>query len=80
MFVDSTNLFYSHINIKDLFYAINVEYKKKVNISKPINYQFTLRKLNLNYFFKHEIPLKLHVLMIQNNTAERKYSINFFWE
>ena len=55
--------------------------KKWVSDLKPINYQLTLKKLNVHYFikiFKNEIPLKLPALMNCNNNVEKKSSVQFF--
>ena len=75
MFTDDTNFFYSHKNIKDLFYTINSELEKisqwfKTN-KLSINIKKTKFTLYHEKYFKDEIPLKLPALM--NST---KYSIS----
>ena len=82
MFVDDTN-FYSHKNIKGLFYSITVNSeleeisrwykanKLSVNIKRT---KFTLFHKN---YFRDEIPIKLSVLIISNDNIERKSSIKF---
>ena len=81
MFADDTNLFYSHANIKTLFYVVNKELTK-------LNEWFACNKLSLNngktkYTFFHklrkrdDIPLKLPKLLINNQIINRESSLKF---
>ena len=81
MFANNTNLFYSHRDIKTLFFTINEELEK-------LGDWFTANRLSLNikktkYTFLHKnsvkdnIPLKLPDLHISNKSIERKSSIKF---
>ena len=82
MFVDDTNLFSSHSNIKNLFNNVNLELNK-------VAVWFKVNKLSLNegktkYTFFHKfrqkdnIPLKLPILAINGKVIERTTSIRFF--
>ena len=81
MFADDTNFFYSHKNIKGLFYTVNSELenisqwfkanKLSVNIKKT---KFTLFHKNSS---KNDIPVKLPALMVGSNNIERTSSIKF---
>ena len=81
MFVDHTNLFFDHKDIKHLFTVVN---KELVNIKD----KFTAKKLSLNaekskYPFFHKpskkdnIPLCLSKLIITNYKIQREASIKF---
>ena len=81
MFVDDTNLFFNHKDIKHLFTVVN---NKLVNIKD----WFTANNLSLNvgkktiYSFFHKpsknnIPLSLPKRMINNYELQRKESIKF---
>ena len=81
MFADDTNFFYSHKNIKALFYTVISELEKisqwlKAN-KLSMKIKKTMFKLFHKNYFKDEIPLKLPALMIGNNNIERKSSIKF---
>ena len=81
MFVDDTDLFYTHSNSQKLFSTMNEELAS-------INQWFTSNKLSLNaektkyYFFhkpskKDDIPLMLPKLTISNHVIERQEFIKF---
>ena len=78
MFADETNFFYSHANIKGLFYTVNSEFEK-ISQFKANNLLISIKKTKFIWFhknsFKDEIPLKLTALMIGDNSIKRKSSI-----
>ena len=69
MFADDTNFFYSHKNIKVLFYTVNSELEK-------ISQWFKANKLSIN-IKKTKFTLKLPALMVGSNNIERTFSIKF---
>ena len=82
MFDDNTNSLYFYKNIEVVFLHC------KFNNLKKINQWFKAKKLPITIeetkftsfhksFFKDEIPLKLPVLIIENNDIEIKYLIKF---
>ena len=81
MFVDDTNLFYSHKNIHQLFAKVNEELEKigdwfkanKLSLNNK-NTKYTLFHKNS---IKDDLPLKLPDLKIANNEIERKKAIKF---
>ena len=79
MFADDTNFFYSHKNIKGLFYTVNSELEKISQWFKANKLSINIKKIKFTLFhensFNDEIPLKLPALMIGNNNIERKSSI-----
>ena len=82
MFADGTNFFYSHKNIKGLFYTVNSELEKISQWFKANKLSINIKKTKFTLFhknsFKYEIPLKRPALMTGNNTIERKSSIRFW--
>ena len=81
MFADDTNFFYSHKNIKALFYTVISELEKisqwlKAN-KLSMKIKKTMFKLFHKNYFKDEIPLKLPALMIGNNNIEKKSPIKY---
>ena len=80
MFADDTNFFYSHKNIKGLFYTVNSELEK-ISQFKANKLLISIKKTKFILFhkssFKDEIPLKLTALMIGDNSIKRKSSIKF---
>ena len=81
MFADDSNFFYSHKNIKGLFYTVNSELEKISQWFKANKLSINIKKTKFTLFhknsFKDETPLKLPALMIGNNNIERKSSIKF---
>ena len=81
MFADDFMCFYSHRNIKGLFYTVNSELEKVSQWFKANKLSINIKKTKLTLFhknyFKDEIPLKLPALMIGNNNIERKSPIKF---
>ena len=65
-------LFYSHKNVKVLFYTVN---------SEKISHWFTINITKFTLFhknsFQNDIPVKLSALMIDSNNIERTSSIKF---
>ena len=63
MFTDGTILFYSHKNIKGLFYTVNSELEKISQWFKAKKLSINIKKTKFTLFhknyFKDEIPLKL---------------------
>ena len=81
MLADETNFFYSHENIKGLFYTVNSELEKISQWFKANKLSINIKKTRFTLFhknyFKDEIPLKLPALMIGNYNFERISSIKF---
>ena len=81
MFADDTNFFYSHKNVKDLFYTVNSELEKISQWFKANKLSINIKKTKFTLFhknsFKDEIQLKLPALMIGNNNTKRKSLIEF---
>ena len=80
MFVDDTN-FYSHKNIKGLFYTVNSELEEISRWYKASKLSINIKRTKFTLFhknyFRDEIPIKLSVLIISNDNIERKSSIKF---
>ena len=68
MFADDTNFFYSHKNIKVLFYTVNSELENISQLFKAILHKNS---------FKYGIPLKLPALMVGSNNIEGTSSTKF---
>ena len=81
MFADDTNLFYSHRNIKTLFYTVNKELEHINEWFKSNKLSLNVRKTNYIFFHKKrkkdDIPLKLPELLINNNRIDRVNSTKF---
>ena len=81
MFADDTNLFYSHKNIKGVFYTVNSELEKISQCFKANKLSINIKKTKFTLFHKNslkdKISLKLPVLMIDNKNTKRKSSIKF---
>ena len=81
MFADDTNFFYSHKNIKGLFYTVNSELEKISQWFKANKLSINIKKTKFTLFhknsFKDDIPVKPPALMIGSNNIERKSSIKF---
>ena len=81
MFADDTNFFYSHKNIKGLFYTANSELEKISQWFKANKLSINIKKTNFTLFHKNsskdDIPVKLPALMVGNNNIERASSIKF---
>ena len=79
MFADDSNFFYSHKNIRGLFYTVNSELEKTSKWFKANKLSINIKKTKFILFhqfsFKDEISLKLPVLMIGTNNIARKSSI-----
>ena len=76
MFADDSNLFYSHRDIKIIFFeVVNKElrniHKLSLNIGKT-NYVFFHKNIKKDYN-----PLKLRELYINNSIIKRKYEVYF---
>ena len=68
MFPDDTNFFYSHKNVKGLFYTVNSELEKISQLFKAIFHKNS---------FKDGIPVKLPAWMVGSNNIERTSSTKF---
>ena len=58
MFPDGTNFFYSHENIKGLFYTVNSELEKIRQWFKANKLSIDIKKLTLHYFIKFFLKMK----------------------
>ena len=81
MFADDTNFFYSHKNIKGLFYTVNSELEKISQWFKANKLSINIKKTKFTLFHKNsskdDIPVKRPALVIGSNDIERTFSINF---
>ena len=81
MFVDDTNLFYSHQNIKTLFGTMNCELQKICEWFRTNKLSLNLTKTNYTLFHKNfikdKLPLKMPELNIGNSIIKRKSSVKF---
>ena len=81
MFADDTNFFYSHKNIKGLFYTVNSELEKISQWFKADKLSINIKKTKFTLFHKNsskdDIPVKLPALMVGSNNIERTSSIKF---
>ena len=81
MFADDTNFFYSHKNIKGLFYTVNSELEKISQWFKANKLSINIKKTKFTLFHKNsskdDIPVKLPALMVGSNNIERTSSIKF---
>ena len=81
MFVDDTNLFYSHQNISSLFMTVNNELDKIGEWFKANKLSLNVKKTKYTFFqknsIKDDIPLKLPALKIANREIERTNAIKF---
>ena len=81
MFADDTNFFYSHKNIKGLFYTVNSELEKISQWFKANKLSINIKKTKFTLFHKNssknDIPVKVPALMVGSNNIERISSIKF---
>ena len=74
MFADDSNFFYSHKNIKGLFYIVNSELEKISLWFKPNKLSINIKKTKFTLFhknsFKDDIPVKRLALMVGSNNIE----------
>ena len=79
MFADDTNFFYSHKNIKGLFYTVNSELEKISQWFKANKLSINIKKTKFTLFHKNsskdDIPVKVPALMVCSNNIERTSSI-----
>ena len=79
MFADDTNFFYSHKNIKGLFYTVNSELEKISQWFKTNKLSMNIKKTKVTLFHKNsskdDIPVTLPDLMVGNNNIKRTSSI-----
>ena len=65
MFIDDTNIFYSHQNVKGLFYPVNSELEKVSQWFKANKLSINIKKTKFTLFHKNsskdDIPVKLPV-------------------
>ena len=75
MFADDTNFFYSHKNIKGIFYTVNSELEKISQWFKANILSIKIKKTKFTQFhknsFKNDIQVKLPALMVGSNNIER---------
>ena len=73
--------FYSHKNIKGLFYTLNSELEKISQWFKANKLSINIKKTKFTLFHKNsskdDIPVKLPALMVGSNNIERTSSIKF---
>ena len=81
MFADDTNFFYSHKNIKGVFYTVNSELEKISQWFKADKLSINIKKTKFTLFHKNpyndDIPAKIPALMVGSNNTERTSSIKF---
>ena len=77
MFVDNTNLFYSHQNIKTLFRTVNCELEKIYERFRAKKLSLNVTKTNYILFHQDTLPLKIPELKIGNSIIKRKSSVKF---
>ena len=82
MFVDDTNLYYSHKNIKQLFTKVNEELEKIGEWFKANKFSLNNKKTKYTHFHKNSIqdnlPLKLLDLKIAKTIKlKEKKQLNF---
>ena len=77
MFVDNTNLFYSHQNIKTLFRTVNCELEKICERFRAKKLSLNVTKTNYILFHQDTLPLKIPELKIGNSIIKRKSSVKF---
>ena len=81
MLADDTNLFYSHEDIRTLFYTVNTELVKVNHWFKANKLSLNLKKTNYTLFYKpvtkDDIPFKIPELTINNKLIEQWKLIKF---
>ena len=81
MFADDTNFFYSHENIKGLFYTVNSELEKISQWFKANKLSINIKKTKFILFHKNsskdDIPVKRPALMVGSSNIEITSSIKF---
>ena len=80
MFVDDTDIFYSHHDVKTLFSTVNEELEKLGDWFTANRLSLNIKKTSVKNSVKDNLPLKLPDLHISNKSIERKSSIKFLGE
>ena len=82
LFDNFDNFFYSHQNIRGLFYTVDSELEKISQWFKANKLSLNIKKTKFTLFHKNsskdDIPVKLSALMVGSNNIERTSSIKFF--
>ena len=82
MFANDTNLFYSHQDVKKLFWVVNSELEKVSDWFNANILPLNEGKTKSIFFHRHrnrdDIPLKLPSLFVNKKEIKRVSSVKFF--